>query len=200
MLEISFVQSALDPPSPTIFGKFLLENYKSWYSVSHYWSSLNGKQGSNYLELEIQPPYGGLLCSSFGGPQPLAATEEPLRPIGDFAERTYWRKNEQMDERTDGQTDWQGTILSIKLVVWTCQSKLGGAPTFGGISKLLFQNSITYFLVNQSLIWKLPDGHNSLCYHVLKENYPNKFWSRSKTSDFRTTIDGGAKNPGGGGV
>ena len=29
---------------------------------------------------------------------------------------------------------------------------LGGAPAFGGISKLLFQNSITYFLVNQSLI------------------------------------------------
>ena len=35
---------------------------------------------------------------------------------------------------------------------------LEGAPTFGGISKLLFQNSITYFLVNQSLIWKLTDG------------------------------------------
>ena len=46
---------------------------------------------------------------------------------------------------------------------------LEGAPTFGGISKLLLQNSITY--------------------------YPNKFLSMSKTSAFRTTIDGVVKNP-----
>ena len=76
-----------------------------------------------------------------------------------------------------------------------CLSQLGGAPTFGGISKLLFQNSITYVLVNQSLIWK----HNSPCYHVLKGNYPNKFLSRSKTSAFGSTIGCGAKNPVGGG-
>ena len=50
------------------------------------------------------------------------------------------------------------------------ESSLGLCLKFGGILKLLFQNSITYFLVNQSLIWKLPDGHNSFCYHVLKGN------------------------------
>ena len=38
-------------------------------------------------------------------------------------------------------------VLEVRAV-----AELGGAPTFGGISKLLFQNSITYFLVNQSLI------------------------------------------------
>ena len=43
-------------------------------------------------------------------------------------------------------------------------------------------------------------GHNSLCYHVLKGNYPNKFLSKSKTSAFRTTVGCGAKNPVGGSV
>ena len=38
---------------------------------------------------------------------------------------------------------------------------------FPGVT-LIFQNSIIYFLVNQSLIWKLPDGHHGLCYQVLE--------------------------------
>ena len=53
-----------------------------------------------------------------------------------------------------------GRVLAFSLnVLFSCAVEdsvflLGGAPPFGGISKLLFQNSITYFLVNQSLIWR----------------------------------------------
>ena len=35
----------------------------------------------------------------------------------------------------------------------------------------------------------LLDGHNSLCYHVLKGNYPNKFLSESKTSVLDAAAD-----------
>ena len=51
----------------------------------------------NYVILEIQPPYGGLLSSSCGGRQPSGATE---RPFGDFA----GQRNSRMDRRRDGQT------------------------------------------------------------------------------------------------
>ena len=49
-----------------------------------------------------------------------------------------------------------------------------------------------------SKLHNLFPSQNSLCYHVLKGNYPNKFLNRSKTSAFRTTIDSGAKNSVGG--
>ena len=45
------------------------------------------------LLFEIQPSFGGLLSSSCGGLQPLAASEGPFRPKGDFADRTDGQKN-----------------------------------------------------------------------------------------------------------
>ena len=58
---------------------------------------------------------------------------------------------------------------------------LGLALKLGGLSKLVFsQNLITIFLINQSLIWKLPDGRYGLCYYVLKWKYPNNSISQNR--------------------
>ena len=48
-----------------------------------------------------------------------------------------------------------------------------------------FQTLITIFLINQSLILKLP----APCYHVLKGNYPNNYLRKSKRRFLDTAAD-----------
>ena len=56
----------------------------------------------HYILLEIQPPYGGLLSSYFGGQQPSSAPEEPFGPKGDFVGLTDRRTNRWTDNGFKG--------------------------------------------------------------------------------------------------
>ena len=48
----------------------------------------NVYQKKLFKSFKVQPPYGRLLSSSCVGLQPLAATEGPFGPKGDFGGRT----------------------------------------------------------------------------------------------------------------
>ena len=69
---------------------------------------------SQYIVLEIQPPYGQLFSSSCGRKQPSAATEGPfvpnvktkvILPDGQMDGQMEGQTDGQMDGQTDGQTD-----------------------------------------------------------------------------------------------
>ena len=69
-----------------------------WFPAN-FLPGLNQMQSSlrfEYQTLQTQPPYGGLLSSSCGGLQPLAATKRPF-----WAQRLFCRTNRRKNGRTD---------------------------------------------------------------------------------------------------
>ena len=54
--------------------------------------------------------------------------------------------------KTEEKKKWKTSIGVLPAEILEEVFRLGLSLKFGGLSKLLFQNSITYFLVNQSLI------------------------------------------------